>query len=246
MKILLIYPPQSAEAIAPSNFEPLALEILASTIPDHYVKIFDMRFENLSSLKYELNFGTPDVVGLSVNNTIQVNQALKLLDFIKKQDSRIKTIVGGIHVTLSPHDFFCPTVDTIFLGWAERSFPQYIASPESSEFNLIPGVLFIKNGQPIEHIKQFYDLTSDEIPIPNRSLTKKYRNEIGRKTALVSTARGCPYRCIFCACWKAANDITLFEKQSIFLKNCSYYLKIFPKYFLQMIILFMTLSVPIN
>jgi len=79
MKILLIYPPQSAEAIAPSNFEPLALEILASTIPDHYVKIFDMRFENLSSLKYELNFGTPDVVGLSVNNTIQVNQALKLL-----------------------------------------------------------------------------------------------------------------------------------------------------------------------
>src|SRR6056297_680326 len=52
MKVLLIYPPQSPCAIAPSNFEPLTLEVLASTLPNHEVTVFDMRFETLSALEH--------------------------------------------------------------------------------------------------------------------------------------------------------------------------------------------------
>jgi radical SAM superfamily enzyme YgiQ (UPF0313 family) len=49
----------------------------------------------------------------------------------------------------------------------------------------------------------------DELPIPARHLTKRYRSAyfrgIWRPYASMITSRGCPYRCNFCAAWRAEN-----------------------------------------
>ncbi|MGA2642841.1 MAG: radical SAM protein, partial [Spirochaetia bacterium] len=37
----------------------------------------------------------------------------------------------------------------------------------------------------------------------------RYRDELGRRTYLVNTTRGCPGRCTFCACWRAAGGRVL-------------------------------------
>ena len=209
MKILFVYPPRSPKVLAPSNFEPLALEILASTVSDHEVKIIDLRFESISMLGRLLSSYIPDIVGITVNNTIHVNQALKVLKFIRLNNPNGINIVGGHHPSLTPQDFYTEYVDAIFLGWAEKSFPQYVKSiATNGPLDSIPGVVILRSRIPISQNSNFYDLDPDDIPFPDRSLPqkyrKRYRDELGRRTALVNTARGCPYRCSFCACWKAA------------------------------------------
>ena len=209
MKILFIYPPQSPYVLAPSNFEPLALEILASTVSDHNVKILDLRFESLSILRYLLRSYTPDLIGVTINNTMQVNQALRILKFIRETYPSGINIVGGHHPSLAPQDFYVSYVDAIFVGWAEKSFPQYVDALQSNkQVESIPGVIVLKNGIATSQTKNAGDISPNDIPLPNRSLVQKYRkrykDEIGRRTVLVNTARGCPYRCTFCACWKAA------------------------------------------
>ena len=224
MRILLIYPPKNPEVLVPSNFEPLAFEILANTVTSDEVKILDLRFEPASILDKILTYETPDIIGITVNNTIQVNQSKQILRYIKNYNSKIKTIVGGNHPTLAPYDFYTPYTDAIFIGWAEKSFPQYIDLIKSNkENNSIAGIIQLRNGHPTTPKYTFSKIETDDIPIPNRNITaqysKHYKNELGKKYALVNTARGCPFRCSFCACWKAANSRYLVRSVSDVLRE---------------------------
>jgi len=209
MKILLIQPPNNPATLAPSNLEPLALEILAATVASDEVQILDLRFEPAGKLDATLNDFRPDVAGISVNNTIHVNLARNILHHIKTRHPRIITIVGGHHPTLVPEDFYTSDVDAIFLGWAEKSFPRYIRHLASGKPDAaLPGLILLKNGLPIYENRSFPELSPADIPQPDRTLTARYsrhyKNEQHHRLALVNTARGCPYRCVFCACWKAA------------------------------------------
>ena len=176
MKILFIYPPQSPYVLAPSNFEPLALEILASTVSGHNVKILDLRFESLSILRHLLRSYTPDLIGVTVNNTMQVNRALRVLKFIRETYPSSLNIVGGHHPSLSPQDFYVSYVDTIFVGWAEKSFPQYVEALElKKQVESIPGVIILQKGIASRQTKNAGDFEPSDIPLPNRSLVQKYR-----------------------------------------------------------------------
>jgi radical SAM superfamily enzyme YgiQ (UPF0313 family) len=210
MKILFIYPPKNNKALAPSNLEPLALEILAATIPSHDMELLDLRFESFPKLERKLSQFKPEITAISVNDTIQVYQAKAVLKSIKEIDPRIINIVGGHHPTLTCDDFFEKYVDAIFLGWAEKSFPAYISFLQSKRpIDSLPGIILLENGNIIYQNRKIEKLKANDIPKPNRQIVAKYRNhyknEIGQKFVLVNTARGCPHRCTFCACWKAAN-----------------------------------------
>ncbi len=210
MRILLIYPPNNPHVLAPSNFEPLALEILAALVPEHDVMILDMRYESYPSLKYALDHFRPDITGLSCNNTEQVSRSVEVMNFIRSHDPACVNIVGGHHVTLIPRDFYLPSVDFIFTGWAERSFPEFIdAVVRGTSTDTIQGIITLQNGQPVSEMENLFDLQAGEIPFPDRNVTKKYwnqyRNEIRYPTALVNTSRGCPFRCTFCSNWKATH-----------------------------------------
>ena len=164
MNILFIHPPHNPEELVPSNFEPLALEILASTVHWHNVKIVDLRFETLPHFIKILNDFGPDVAGISVNNTIHVNPAKRILEHIKNFNNEIITVVGGHHPTLAPKDFYIPFVNVIFIGWADKNFPKYIHHLESkNDDEILTGLIILKNGHPIYQNHQFTKLdASDE------------------------------------------------------------------------------------
>lgn len=209
MKILLLYPPDNPELIVKYGFEPLGLEVIAATVPDHEVEIVDMRLESYKSLDETLGSFNPDIIGVSVNNTIYINEARKLLNHVRNRAPGAKTVIGGQHVSAVPEDFYDMTVDAIFLGWADKSFPAYVRGIANGGDNLrnIPGVILLQHGRPVSRKENTFMIDPAEIPTPRRDLIKKYwkkyKNEIGTRTALVNTARGCPFKCTFCSVWKS-------------------------------------------
>ena len=208
MNILLLYPPDNPELLVKYAFEPLGLEIIAATVPGDEVQIMDMRMESYDSLTQTLIDFDPGLIGLSVNNTIYVNEVRKLLDHIRKVKPRASVIVGGQHVSAVPEDFFDKRVDAIFMGWADKSFPAYVEALRSGNgAEDIPGIILVENGSPIRSNDNFYPVSAEEIPFPRRDLIQKYwknyKNEVRTRTALVNTARGCPFKCTFCSVWKS-------------------------------------------
>ncbi|MDD5508967.1 MAG: radical SAM protein [Bacteroidales bacterium] len=209
MKILLIHPPDSKVSIVPGRFEPLGLEVLAAVLPDHDVRILDLRIDHYRVLDRQIDTFKPIVIGITVNNSVHVNQALRLITYIHDQYPDIIQVVGGHHATMLPADFRIPGVHAIFLGWAEKSFPEYIECLEHRKpFDQVQGIEILDQGELRVHNDIRHDLQASEIPLPRRDLVerylKKYHSDMGFRTSLVNTTRGCAYRCSFCGVWQAS------------------------------------------
>jgi predicted TIM-barrel enzyme len=108
MRVLLIYPDTDQLSVIPNkliNIEPLGLEYLAGVIPEHQVKILDMKIEN--NWQKEMEEFWPDAVGVS-GTVIHSYRMLEVLKKAKELNQNTLTVVGGTHATLVPHDFNKP------------------------------------------------------------------------------------------------------------------------------------------
>jgi radical SAM superfamily enzyme YgiQ (UPF0313 family) len=204
MKILLVKPPLNRNLLAPNHDEPLELEYLGAAVPDHDVRILDMRFDK--RLDRALSGFRPDLVGITAY-TCDYNVAIAVLEEVKKFDPRIKTAVGGHHATVLPADFARPFVDVIFLGAADDSFREFVARSESGRpVEEVPNLAFVREGSLHFTARGSAAQNLDLLPFPDRRLTReyrsRYRDRMNCRTGLVMTSRGCPFRCSFCACWK--------------------------------------------
>lgn len=209
MRILLIHPPNSRSSVAPGRFEPLGLEVLAALVPEHEVRILDLRIDGFREFDHQMNAFQPTLAGISVNNSIHALQARKVIGYIHDQYPYIIQVVGGHHVTLVPEDFHIPGVQAIFLGWAEKSFPGFIkALDQGTSPDSIQGIELLDRGEVRIRNEMARDLKASDLPFPRRDLVKKYtksyRSDMGFRTSLVNTTRGCVYRCSFCCVWQAA------------------------------------------
>jgi radical SAM superfamily enzyme YgiQ (UPF0313 family) len=210
MKILLIQPAKAALSRGIEEFsvyEPLALEYVAAGVTeDHDVRILDLRLEsNLERVFADLN---PDVVGITAY-TVHVNTVRRLCDQIKEWNPSALTVVGGHHATLAPEDFLSTSIDLIVMGEGVSVFREIVRRFESGNgFDGIPGIAFARAGRLI---KTGYSpqIDLDAFPFPDRGLTSQYRRRYNsgwmKPLASMRTSKGCPYRCRYCATWKAAD-----------------------------------------
>jgi radical SAM superfamily enzyme YgiQ (UPF0313 family) len=205
MKVLLIYPDTSPESVIPKkliNIEPLGLEYLAGTIPEHEVDILDMKIENQWEKKFE-DF-QPDIVGIT-GTVIHTFRILEVLKRVKELSQITLTVVGGVHATLKPDDFNQPYVDVVVLGHRVSSFKQIVENFEQKKsFEKIEGIA-MPDGDRLYFTPVKNQITSlDHLPLPRRDLTEKYRDRyfhlVWKPTALIITSAGCPYQCNFCPC----------------------------------------------
>ncbi|HEY9615838.1 MAG TPA: radical SAM protein [Microcoleaceae cyanobacterium] len=177
MKVKMILPALT-EALSPfwrpikyHLFPPLGLATIAGYFaPDDEIDLQDEHVEVLN-----LN-DQPDLVVIQVYIT-SAYRAYKLADHYRQKGAYV--VLGGLHVTALPQEA-AAHADTIFLGPAEDTWPQFLQD--------------LRAGQP-QPLYQSKIRSLVGVPPIRRDLIKRY-NYLVPNSIVVS--RGCPHHCDFC------------------------------------------------
>src|SRR4030042_5458715 len=150
MKILLIQPDTSQKLVGFTSMvrpEPLALEIIAASVPEHEVKILDLRID--PTLDSTLASFKPDLVGVT-GYTIHVPRMKEICHRVKEFDQRITTVLGGYHASLCPHDFDHDFIDVIAVGEGEITFRELVAALEGQRgLAAVDGLIYRQEGHQV-------------------------------------------------------------------------------------------------
>jgi radical SAM superfamily enzyme YgiQ (UPF0313 family) len=201
---------------------PLGLCDLAGMLPDEDIVILDQKteldkdpnYDFVEALAKEVEDFKPEIVGFTCL-TAQYNSVKKIISAVKKINSKILTVVGGVHPSLCPEDFTGTDVDIISIGVGKVSFYQivqeYKRNKDNADYQKIPG-LAINRGSSLCYTKSLSELSYEEFQnnhlmdnvFPNRSLTDKYNYifpQLNKKVQYISTSQGCTHKCNFCTIW---------------------------------------------
>jgi radical SAM superfamily enzyme YgiQ (UPF0313 family) len=176
MKIKLIQPamlPRPMDTKLKTRMSPsLALLTIAKLTPKEHEVIIEN--ENIE----DIDFDEPvDLVAITVTVDV-MNRAIEISKKFQKRG--ITVIAGGIHITADPEGALS-SFDVISVGMAERIWGRILKDKENNSLKKI-----------------YYDMegiSGEEIVSPDYSIidNKKYLY-----TNIISTSRGCPFKCDFC------------------------------------------------
>jgi radical SAM superfamily enzyme YgiQ (UPF0313 family) len=154
-------------------FPVAALPLLAALTPSpHKVTLID---ENVEEIDFE-RCAAADIVGLT-GMSVQRARMREILVELKRHG--LFTIVGGPWVTLQ-ENYFGDLADTVFIGEAEDTWPQFLA--EWAE------------GRASRRYEQRERTDMSRVPAPRLDLLSMNRYAFGS----VQFSRGCPFTCEFC------------------------------------------------
>lgn len=195
MRILLVEP--SDRSVPGLNFnglfvmEPMSLELLAAAVPEHEVKIVDLRLDPLPIEHYLHDFN-PDVVGVTGITALH-NE----MNYVLSQSKRTGafTVAGGPHASFAYRAL--DNIDAVVVGEGERAFRELILALDSnSGLSSVPNLVWRNDEKWIESLSTS---TNTLWPLPRRSFAGDYKyTAFGQPVAMVEATRGCPHRCSFC------------------------------------------------
>jgi radical SAM superfamily enzyme YgiQ (UPF0313 family) len=218
LKILLIKPHARLKTILGLQdfmlLEPLEFGYLAAAVPEHDVRVLDMRIHRnpLRAFHSALRSFQPELVGFTAYS--HEASALKNLALIVREKLPKATIIaGGHHATSAPSDLNVPQLDAIVRGEGCETFRRVVnavsagADLSGIENVLLTGVDFddaAAAGWPIA-------TDPASMPQPRRDLwdPRSYYSiwpaeklprfaSVFPSVAMVRSSWGCPMKCSFC------------------------------------------------
>ncbi len=212
MRILLINPPNCGRSIPEERYgissikqifkgEPLALETVAGNLPDHDVRILDLKVEP-DQLATTLAEFSPELVGFTAM-TCEANTVLQLAAQVKNESSA-RVVVGGVHASCDPEFFNQEQIDWIVIGLGKQSFAELVAALATEQTPIIPGIAASTPGQQLHwQVRQYGPADLVNLRPTRYDLVARYRSHytlqgLNLQMGQVATAAGCPYSCHFC------------------------------------------------
>ena len=196
MRVMLTCTSIEASQRQPENdgHYPMGLAYLHACIKDeHDVKTLflnDMtEAECLEILEQEIEKFKPDVVGISIIAHSRVS-SYRLIEYL--QEKKIKTILGGIHVTSMYEQIVNKYRNVIaVIGEGEETLKDLLKNLDN--LSNVQGIAYFDGEVKVTPRRDLIaDL--DTLPLPEHDLFL-YK---GKTLANVLTSRGCPFKCNFC------------------------------------------------
>lgn len=217
--ICLVSPPQRAYN---HHRPPLALMLLASFLKKNGIKteIIDPKSKRevigpqrtviVNQILQQVNELNPKIVGISCY-TPEFNNVVKLAMEIKKRKNGIKIVVGGVHPTLCPKDFFFEDspIDFAIVGEGELTLYELTAAilKKEKNFGNIKGIAYCDKNKycQTEARPLIHDLDTMPFPAFEKVDMEYYTapNPYAVRGLFLSSfyilvGRGCPSQCTFC------------------------------------------------
>lgn len=211
MRITLIQPPQGTTFGFTRILlvEPLGLECVGAALQLHHheVELLDLRLDPVGTLRPSLAAWRPGAVGIACGFTTDVYPTLHVAKMVREVVPSACIFVGGHHASLIPGDFLFPRspVNAVVVGEGEWTALELADALERGDDPTnVAGVLTLNNLQGEFH-QPAHTGTLDDLPLPDRRLTRRYRRRyhhaFDTPSACVETSRGCPFDCNFCSIW---------------------------------------------
>lgn len=169
------------------------------------VTLIDSTFSNSSDWQQEILGEQPDVIAFYTNLMTKV-EVIKQLQFLKEQLPNTTFVAGGPDVSYNQENYLKAGFDVIVIGEGEQTMLELINALESrSDLCTVPGISFFRDGvlQENEARIKIKDLPALPFPdreaIPFEKYLKIWQEHHGKRTANISTQRGCPYTCKWCS-----------------------------------------------
>lgn len=156
-----------------ANLPVACLPLLAALTPaEHTVTLID---ENVEEIDFD-RCARADLVGLT-GMSVQRFRMREILEGLKARGCT--TVVGGPYVTVD-EDYFEGLADTVFIGEAEETWPQFLR----------------EWAQGLQQVRYEQRDKSDmsKVPTPRFDLLKMKHYAFGS----IQFSRGCPFQCEFC------------------------------------------------
>lgn len=172
----------------PVMYPPIGLLYIASVLEQEGYEVLFMDLRTTSQLE-TVQFPHVKYYGLTATTT-EINSAVKIKNMIKAQNPQSVVFIGGAHATVKPEEMI-NEFDAVIVGEGEKSV-----------FKVLQGARGIIKSSPIEDI--------NTIPYPARHLLTpdaRFSSRLfeGQKYGLsniastLTSTRGCPFNCAFCA-----------------------------------------------
>lgn len=191
-------------------FAPIGLGCITASINEQLPDVEVILKETPEALISE----KPDVIGIS-STTEYYHIAIKWAAQFKEQ-TESPIIIGGIHISLLPQSM-TDHFDIAVIGEGDVTIVELLKSliknkkTNYEDLKNIPGLFFKKNDIPFHTPQRRLIQDLNTLPRINWKILPFYREH----QAHIVSARGCPYKCSFCASEKFARQHRYYSAEKI-------------------------------
>jgi radical SAM superfamily enzyme YgiQ (UPF0313 family) len=177
--------------------EYLGVMQLSAVLKEHGHKC-DVLLGDQAYLIRELKKSKPDLIAFSAM-VIQEDWVLETAKAVKRAGIKAPVIVGGPHPTFYPDFIKEKPIDMICIGEGEYALLDLMnAIARKKDVTKIKNLWVKKKGKIYRNELRPLIQDLDELPLPDRTLYKKYDFFRKQESDDVMISRGCPFRCSFC------------------------------------------------
>jgi len=185
----------------------LGLLYISAFLKEHQknVTLVDSTFSTISDWREKILDEQPKIVAFYANLMTKV-EVLRQLQYLKGELPNTTFVVGGPDVTYNKENYLQAGFDIVVFGEGEQTMLELVEVLDSeSDLTEVPGISFLYNGKVIENEARLKIKDLPSLPFPDRGAIpfEKYlsvwQEHHGKRTANISTQRGCPYTCKWCS-----------------------------------------------